>query len=166
MANKDINELTEKDKIKGNDLSPIYDSSEAGSEKTKKIDVQDFVAPKWHPATANQPKPQIVCMVQVAVNLVLYDGTDPKAYMSAADFIKSVVHNESAVGGGPPYLYGINLAGDAPDVTHSDPRDAFVEVNCDHLPTAVLEVWVKDTGGSSSYVECIALVQDPDTLCV
>jgi len=37
MANKQINELTEKTTIVDADLIPIYDSEEGGSEKTKKI---------------------------------------------------------------------------------------------------------------------------------
>ena len=37
MANKQINELTEKTTIADNDLLVLYDMSEGGSEKTKKI---------------------------------------------------------------------------------------------------------------------------------
>ena len=42
MANKQINELTEKTNMVGEDLIPIYDSAEAGSEKTKKITLDAF----------------------------------------------------------------------------------------------------------------------------
>lgn len=48
MANKQINELTEKSGIlHENDLLLVYDSEEAGSEKTKKVSVENFYGDQW-----------------------------------------------------------------------------------------------------------------------
>ncbi len=44
MANKQINELTEKtDQLDNDDLILLYDSEEAGSEKTKKVPISNYV---------------------------------------------------------------------------------------------------------------------------
>ena len=53
MANKQINELTEKTSMIDADLIPIYDSEEAGSEKTKKITISNVKAsiPVWNSIT-------------------------------------------------------------------------------------------------------------------
>ena len=56
MANKQINELTEKTTIVDADLIPIYDSEEAGSEKTKKITFANAIGYEegtWTPVPAD-----------------------------------------------------------------------------------------------------------------
>jgi len=47
MANKQINELTELTTASGTDLLVVYDNNEAGSEKTKKITVDNLVGGAW-----------------------------------------------------------------------------------------------------------------------
>ncbi|GAG52302.1 unnamed protein product, partial [marine sediment metagenome] len=47
MANKEVNELTAIDEIKNNDLVPIYDTDEPGSEKLKNVGPDDISIPKY-----------------------------------------------------------------------------------------------------------------------
>jgi hypothetical protein len=49
MANKRIDELTEKTTISGTDLMVLYDMEESGSEKTKYIEFSNFPFPSSAP---------------------------------------------------------------------------------------------------------------------
>lgn len=57
MANKQINELTELTTASGTDLLLVYDLNEAGSEKTKKITVNNLMTPyetgTWTPVLSD-----------------------------------------------------------------------------------------------------------------
>ena len=102
-------------------------------------------------------------------------GANGQAIVTAADFIVSVVDN-TAAGGGPPYTYGINRVGDAPDASFSDPKDAYITLNCTDagLGTLLIEVYVCDKRGWNAfgappqyynYAETYILVQDPFVVC-
>ena len=164
MANKQVNALTVKTDMVGDDLIPVYDSEEAGAEKLKQGSITDvIVVPKWSSLTGVGVSPGLVVALQVAVPMVSIGApeSNPYAPLSAADFILSVIPN-----GDPPYLYGLNKTGDAPDVTHADPRDAVVNLDCTDVGTIIFEVWISDNTGNMTYVECYALVQDPLGVCV
>jgi len=165
MANKQVNELTEKTDIVGDDLIPVYDSEEGGTEKLKKMSVTDVtIAPKWSPFTGVGTSPGIVVIAQLVVPMVTIGAPESAAYatVSAADFISSVIPN-----GDPPYLYGLNKAGDAPDVSYADPRDAIVNLDCTDFGASpvIFEVWVQDNSANGTYAECYALIQDPMGAC-
>ena len=54
MANKQINELTELTTLADGDLIPVYDIDEAGSEKTKKVSMNNLgVSGTWTPVIAD-----------------------------------------------------------------------------------------------------------------
>ena len=169
MANKQVNQLVEKDKPEGDDLVPIHDSSEAGLEKLKHTEVQDFNHPKWHPdsPSATGVKPGMVVNSNITIPMVNMGApvSAPRAYVSAADIIISVIHNETAGGGGPPYLYGIRKIGGTWS-NNIDPRKAFIQYACiDGIGPKVVEVRVQDTSGNWTYTQIACNIQDPDSLC-
>jgi len=171
MADKQVNQLTEKNKVEGDDLHPVYDSSETGSEKMKKIQAQDLHMPKWSPSVSPSGsgyKPQPIAINGLAVNLVQY-SIGWRAYVSVADFIPSLVHNENNPqpgGGGPPYTYGIQKSGDGSWIDNTDPRQAIYEFDCDDVGTVLMRIRVFDQAGNWSYVETYCIIQDNDVGCV
>ena len=164
MANKQVNALTAKSEIVGDDLIPVYDSEEAGVEKLKKATLSDLKMVKWNPLTGAVSSPCLIVPNGIAVSVVMIGAPEsaPYAPVSAADFIMSVIEN-----GDPPYLYGLNRVGDMPDVSYADPRDAILLLDCtDVLNGYVLvEVHIKDNSSQTTYTETYVFVQDPYGLC-
>jgi len=164
MANKQVNALTEKSEIVGDDLIPVYDSEEAGVEKLKKATLSDLKMVKWNPFTGVGGSPNVIAKTAIvtAATLIGAPESAPYAAVSAADFIVSVIEN-----GDPPYLYGLNLVGDAPSVIHADPRDAIVLLDCTSVGagSVLFELWIQDNSTNSTYVEVVAVPQDPYGLC-
>ena len=62
MANKQVNALTAKSEIVGDDLIPVYDSEEAGTEKVKKSTLSEFKMVKWNPFTGVGNTPGLVVL--------------------------------------------------------------------------------------------------------
>jgi len=164
MANKEVNELTAKSEILGDDLIPVYDSEEAGVEKLKKATLSDLKMVKWNPLTGTLSSPCLLVSNGIAAPMVDVGAPEsaPYSVVSAADFIISVIEN-----GDPPYLYGLNRTGDAPDVTYSDPRDAIILLDCDDFLTGfiVVEVHIKDNSSLTTFTETYVVVSDPNALC-
>ena len=164
MANKQVNALTEKSEIVGDDLIPVYDSEEAGVEKLKKSSLTNLKMVKWNPFTGTPTYPSLIVingLATVAMNIGAPESA-PYAVVSAADFIVSVIEN-----GDPPYLYGLNLVGDSPSVIHADPRDAIVLLDCTYINIGpvIFEVHIQDNSTNDNWVESYCLVDDPYGLC-
>ena len=164
MANKQVNELTAKSEIVRDDLIPVYDSEEAGTEKLKQVTVDDLKAIKWDPYTGASAKPALILRNGITVSVVSIGAPEsaPLTTVSAADFITSVIEN-----GDPPYLYGLNKVGDMPSVIYSDPRDAVITLTCtDQAGSPItVEVWIKDNSANESFVESFVAIQDTDGIC-
>lgn len=162
MADKQINGLTALENVEGDDLIPVFDVSEAGSEKAKKVTMNDALMPKWNPYTGTTSHPSLIVRHGLVINLADVGAPESaeQASVRASDFIVSIVEN-----GDPPYLYGLNKVGDAPSVIYSDPRDAIVTAVCSDAGTLILEVHIKDNSGNTTYCEVYAIVQDSAGVC-
>ena len=162
MANKQVNALTAKSEIVGDDLIPVYDSEEVGTEKVKKSTLSEFKMVKWNPFTGVGNTPGLVVLSGPVVNFLAVGApeSDNLTVLSAADMIVSVIEN-----GDPPYLYGINRVGDAPSVIHADPRDAILILDCNDMGQQVVEVHIQDNTGNTTYAETYVLVSDVSNLC-
>ena len=162
MANKQVDGLTAKSEILGDDLIPVYDSEEVGTEKVKKSTLSEFKMVKWNPFTGVGNKPGLVVLHGPVCPILAVDApeSDNHAVASAADFIISVIEN-----GDPPYLYGLNKSGGAVSIIYSDPRDAVIVFDCTDFGAVPMEVWISDNTGNQGFVETYVIVQDPYGLC-
>ncbi len=171
MANKQVNQLEALEGVSSNDLVAVYDVDSVDFEKLMKVTQYDITIPKWNPNDALVELPSPVCISELNVTLTPL-GAGGRVVVSAADFIMSVNDNTS-FGGGPPYTYGFNLVGDAPDPTHSNPRDAALAFSCSHVGAKAVQVWVIDKRGWTgapplygSYVVVVVNIADNIGICV
>jgi len=164
MPNKQVNELDALESVNSDDLVPVYDSDSTSSERLMQVTQSNLIIPKSNPGSALIEVPIPICIAEINAPIAAI-GANGYTVVTAADFLRTVVDN-TAVGGGPPYLYGFNKVGDVPDVTHADPRDAYVEFDCtNYAGTPVIcEVWVADKrgygGGYANYTEVTVNITD------
>jgi len=166
MANKQVDELQPLSNVDGDYLIPVFNTDSTNSEKIEKVTVNDTLIPKWNPYTGANASPGLVVIQTLVIPVVSIGApeSDLHAAVSAADYIRSVIHNDDTPGSGPPYYYGLNKVGDAPSVIYTDPRDAVVILDCNDLGGILLEVWVR-SAVNSTYVEVFATAQDTLALC-
>lgn len=172
MANKQVNELEQLDQVTGDELIPAYDGDSTSTERLTRVTVNNLLIPQANPLASSIAWPTPICLSEINVSLSDL-GADGQAIVSAADFITSVV-DSTAIGGGPPYTYGINRVGDAPDASFANPRDAYITITCLDVGPLIVEVYVCDKRGWNAfgappqyynYVECTVNVQDPFGVC-
>jgi len=174
MANKQVNELEALGQVTGNELVPVYDVDSTGTERLTKVTVNDLLIPQANILGSSIAWPTPICIPEINVSLSDL-GANGQVIVTAADFIRSVV-DSTAIGGGPPYTYGINLVGDAPDASFLNPKDAYITLTCTDFAATprIVEVYVCDKRGWNAfgappqyynYVECTINIQDPFGVC-
>jgi len=162
MANKQVDGLTAKSEILGDDLIPVYDSEEVGTEKVKKATLSEFKMVKWNPFTGTLSSPCLIIRSPIATPILYVDIPESGNYavVSAADLIISVIEN-----GDPPYLYGICKSGGSASIIYSDPRDAVLILDCTEIGAQLVEVHIKDNTAHSTFTETQVIVTDPLGIC-
>jgi len=164
MANKKINELVELDAggrtdgLSYQDLLIIYDSSEEGTQKQKKVEVGKILIPQYNPYSGYE-----------GINLTVFDQiksieTDGEGYytakITAFDAIKFIKG-----GDGTGIIYEISKDG-LVWIQSSDPKDASIQYDCSSGPGAFLAyVRIRDYTYTSDIISMYITIYDPNFYC-
>ena len=163
MANKKINELDQIDAgerdggLANNDLLPVYDSSEAGIEKTKKIQAQRIIIPQINPYSGYAGI-TLTCMP-------LYKAIESdrdltyRIKVTALEVIRTI-HG----GDGTGIIYEISKD-NILWISSSSPKDASITYVCGadlSEGTTILYVRVKDSTYTSNVLEIFMVVLNPN----
>lgn len=166
MANKEVDELQELINVGGDYLLPVFNVDSTSSEKLMKVTSTDTLMPKHNPSVNNPDKPAAVLNGQVFVTIRAFDAGANRAYVTAADFIISIQHNDnSQLGGGPPYTYGIRASGDPAFNEDTDPRKAIYEFTCSGVAPTLMEIKIQDSVGNFTVQTAMCVVEDVDGIC-
>lgn len=155
MADKQMNTLTILHNVAPTDLVPVYSSTEAGTEKLKKVKAFELMIPRY----PSDGKLQVIALHGTAYCLKNYGGGTIKIRVTALDIIKSV-----HAANGLTLTYGISKD----NITWSenaDPTLAYIEYVC--MDSGTQQQWLKVSDGSNTAkVQTYVLVQDTYSLCV
>jgi len=104
----------------------------------------------------------------LAFNLADHGGPSATCKVSVYDLVRRIS------GGVGTVTYGIRRSGDGAGFPaaalpyqnfNTDPKKAYIQLNCDDLGTGIVEVWIKDTVNTGVYVETYVLPQDNNGVC-